>query len=122
MPVINKESAPIFDVGGAVITGLAAPSRGSEDVAAWRVSLRPDQPSPRHALTHQEVFIVLDGAVTAEFAGREETASAGDALIIGANEEFSLVARGRAAEAVCVLPVGGAAVVDGQRFTPPWAE
>jgi quercetin dioxygenase-like cupin family protein len=122
MPVITNQDAPTFDVGGAVITGLASPSRGSADVAAWRVSFRPDQPSPKHAVSRQEVFVVLDGTVTAEFAGREETAGAGEALIVPANEEFSLVARGEGAEAVCVLPVGGAAIADGLEFTPPWAE
>jgi quercetin dioxygenase-like cupin family protein len=120
--VITADDAPRFDTGGAIITGLASPSRGARDVSAWRVSFRPEQHSPRHSLSHEEVFVVLEGAVTAQFSGGEETATAGGALIVPADVEFSLVAHGGPAEAVCMLPVGGAAIVDGEPFTPPWAE
>jgi quercetin dioxygenase-like cupin family protein len=122
MPVITAADAPTFEVDGASITGLAAPSRGARDCAAWRIRLHADRPSPAHALSHEEVFVVLDGAVTARFADREETATAGGALIVPAGEEFSLVAAGAPAEAVCVLPVGGRARLGGDSFIPPWAE
>jgi quercetin dioxygenase-like cupin family protein len=122
MPVISAADAPTFDTGGATITGLAAPSRGAAETAAWRVRLEADAPSPRHALDREEVFVVLDGAVTARFDDREETAAAGGALIVPAHQEFTLLAAGAPAEAVCVLPVGGRALADGAAFTPPWAE
>ncbi len=122
MPVISAAEAPTFDTGGATITALAAPSRGAVDTAAWRVRLRADAPSPKHSLDREEVFVVLEGAVTARFADRAETAEAGGALIVPAGEEFTLVADGTAAEAVCVLPVGGKATAGGESFTPPWAE
>lgn len=122
MPVVSATDAPVFDTGGAIITGLASPSRGARHSAAWRVRFHPDQPSPAHSVSHEEVFVVLDGAVTAVFADREETAHAGGALIVPAGEVFSLVAREAAAEAICVLPVGGKASTGDQEFTPPWAE
>ena len=104
MPVIHAQDAPTFDVGNALITGLAAPSRGATDTAAWRVRLHAGAPSPRHALD------------------REVTVAAGGALIVPAGQAFSLLARDGDAEAVCVLPVGGTAAVDGgEPFTPPWA-
>ncbi len=62
MPVITAHDAPMFDPPGATITGLASPSRGSSDAAAWRVRLQPDCASPPHSLTREEIFIVLDGA------------------------------------------------------------
>jgi mannose-6-phosphate isomerase-like protein (cupin superfamily) len=122
MPVIAPHDAPTFDTGDAVITGLAAPSRGARDIAAWRLRLRAGQPSPVHALDREEVFVVLEGALTARFADRDETAGAGGALIVPAGEEFSLVAEGGVVEAVCMLPVGGRAQMGGESFTPPWAE
>jgi quercetin dioxygenase-like cupin family protein len=122
MSVITASEAPTFDVGGAIITGLASPSRGSADSAAWRVRFRADQPSPRHALSREEIFVVLEGSITARFADREETAEAGSALIVPAGEEFALVADGGPAEAVCIMAVGGQAIADGSAFTPPWAE
>jgi quercetin dioxygenase-like cupin family protein len=122
MTVITTSDAPRFDAGGATITGLASPSRGSADTAAWRVRFLADQPSPRHSLSREEIFIVLDGALTARFEDRAETAEAGGALIVPAGQEFDLVAEGGPAEAVCVMAVGGQATADGATFTPPWAE
>jgi quercetin dioxygenase-like cupin family protein len=122
MPVVSSQSAPVFDAGGATITGLASPSRGARDVAAWRVRFRADHPSPLHSLTREETFVVLAGSVTAQFAEHEETAGPGDALIVPADVEFSLVAHDDAAEALCIMPVGGQAVTADGTFTPPWAE
>jgi quercetin dioxygenase-like cupin family protein len=122
MAVIAANDAPTFDLGNAVITGLASPSRGSADTAAWRVRLLADRPSPPHSLSHEEIFIVLEGAISARFSDREETAGPGEALIVPANQRFTLIAAGEPAEAVCIMTVGGQAVTDGAPFTPPWAE
>jgi quercetin dioxygenase-like cupin family protein len=122
MPVISMHDAPVFDTGGAVITGLASPSRGSRDVAAWRVAFAPDTPSPAHSLTREEVFVILAGSVTARFSDHSETAGAGGALVVPAGLEFSLVAQHGPAEAICILPVGGQADTGAGAFTPPWAE
>jgi len=122
MAVIEANDAPTFDAGGATIVGLASPSRGSADAAAWRVRFDADRPSPRHSLTREEIFIVLEGALSARFEDRTETAGAGGALIVPAGAEFDLVATGGPAEAVCVMAVGGQATADGATFTPPWAE
>src|SRR5689334_10388224 len=115
--VITAREAPTFDAGGATITGLASPSRGSADTAVWRVRFHPDRPSPRHAVSREEIFIVLEGAITARFGDHEETATAGGALIVPANEEFTLTALGAPAEAVCTMPIGGQAISDGTSFT-----
>jgi quercetin dioxygenase-like cupin family protein len=121
MPVITPQDAPTFQAPGATITGLASPSRGCVDVAAWRVRFEAGHASPKHSLDREEVFVVLLGAVTAQYADRSETAPAGGALIVPAGEEFSLVALDGPAEAVCMLPVGGTALLDDQRIVPPWA-
>jgi quercetin dioxygenase-like cupin family protein len=122
MPIVTPEEAPTFEAGGAIITGLASPSRGSADVATWRIRFDAGHESPKHSLVdREEVFVVLSGAVTARYADREETAPAGGALIVAPGEEFSLAALDGPAEAVCMLPVGGTALLDGQRIVPPWA-
>ena len=122
MPVVTANDAPTFDAGSATITGLASPSRGSTDTAAWRVRFAPDQPSPPHSVSREEIFVVVDGALTVRFNDRNETAEAGGALIVPAGEEIALVAEGGPAEAVCIMAVGGQATADGATFTPPWAE
>jgi quercetin dioxygenase-like cupin family protein len=121
MPVITPEDAPTFEAPGASVTGLASPSRGAADIAAWRLRLSAGHASPPHSLDREEVFVVLSGAVTARYAGYAETARAGGALIVPAGIEFSVVAGDGPAEAICTLPVGGTALLDGERITPPWA-
>ena len=122
MPVITADDAPVFETSGNVITALAAPSRGANDAAAWRIRLAADNPSVAHTLTREETFIVLAGTLTARFDDHDESAAAGGALIVPAGRRFHLVAEDGPAEAVCMLPVGGQAIVDGAPFTPPWAE
>jgi quercetin dioxygenase-like cupin family protein len=122
MPVVTPSEAPTFDAGAATITVLASPSRGSTDTAAWRIQFAPGQPSPSHSLSREEIFVVVEGTLTARFADREETADAGGALIVPAGEEFTFMARGGPADAVCIMAVGGQATADGATFTPPWAE
>jgi quercetin dioxygenase-like cupin family protein len=121
MPVISPQDAPTFEAPGATITGLASPSRGARDTAAWRVRFAAGHASPPHALDREEVFVILSGALTARYAGHAETAHAGGALIVPAGVEFSLIAAEGPAEAVCTLPVGGSALLGGERITPPWA-
>jgi quercetin dioxygenase-like cupin family protein len=122
MPVIAAADAPVFDAGGATIVGLASPSRGSVETSAWRVRLEPAQPSPPHALSREEILVVLEGSLTARYGDREETADAGGALIIPPGQQVTLLAAGDAAEAVCILPTGGQAITDAGVFTPPWAQ
>jgi quercetin dioxygenase-like cupin family protein len=122
MPTVEASAAPTFELDNAVITGLASPSRGARDTAVWRVRFEADKPSPPHALTREEVFVVLEGELTACYADREETAVAGGALIVRSGEEFSLVSKGGTSQAVCALPVGGMARIGSDSFTPPWAE
>ena len=104
MPTVAAAEAPTFELDNAVITGLASPSRGARDTAVWRIRFEADKPSPAHAVTREEVFVVLEGALTARYAEREETAVAGDALIVRSGEQFSLVSVGGPSQAVCVLP------------------
>ncbi|HEU5265834.1 MAG TPA: cupin domain-containing protein [Jatrophihabitans sp.] len=123
MPTVSVHNAPLFEAGGGTtITGLAAPSRGARDVALWRVRFAPNAASPTHSLTREETFLVLSGSVTARFADHVETANPGDALIVPAGAEFSLVAADGPAEAICAMPVGGQAVTADGAFTPPWAQ
>src|SRR4029078_3050633 len=121
MPVIPPEQAPTFDAGGATITGLAAPSRGATDTAAWRIGFSGVHASPPHSLDREEVFVVLSGAVTARYADHSETAHSGGARIVPAGVEFSVGADDGPAEAVCTLPVGGTGLLAGHRTRPPRA-
>ena len=103
--------------------GLASPSRGANDTSVWRVTLDAGTASPTHELEREEVFVALSGAAIARIDGHEHHISPGDALIVPRDTLFSIASAGDAPfEAICCLPVGARAVVDGRAFTPPWAE
>src|SRR5437763_15107998 len=121
MPVITPQEAPVFDAGDNQITGLASPSRGATDIAAWRIEFAEHAASPSHSLTREETFVVLSGSLTARYADDAETATAGGALSVPAGREFTLVAADGPASASCMLVVGGQAITEDGTFTPPWA-
>lgn len=124
MPVIPAPAAPTHDIGGARFTSLATPTRGSTDTSVWRVEIDPDTPPTPHRLTRQEVFVVLDGRADVRIDGEAAVAAEGDVIVVPAGVSFELAAGGgRRLRALCVLPVGGQAQLDGgEPFTPPWAE
>ncbi len=122
MAVIGTEQAQRFDQGGVHVVGLAAPSRGSREISAWRLHLEPGATSPPHALDREEVFVVLSGTIRAAYADRTEEAGPGEALVLAPHEEVTLSAPGdEALHAVAILPVGAVATVGGERHPPAWA-
>lgn len=124
MPVIAAPPAPTHDIGTARFTSLATPSRGSTDTSVWRVELAPGAPATPHRLTREEVFVVLAGRAAVRIDGRPAHAGVGDAIVVPAGVPFELAADGdEPLRALCVLPVGGQAQLDGgEPFTPPWAQ
>jgi mannose-6-phosphate isomerase-like protein (cupin superfamily) len=123
MPVIQCPETPTHDLGGARFTSLATPSRGSVDSSVWAVEIEPGTPSVPHSLTREEVFVVLSGSAAVRIGGVEQSASAGDAIVVPADTPFELAnAADEPLRLVCCMPVGGQARVDGEAFTPPWAE
>lgn len=123
MTLIRSASAPVFEQPGTTITGLAAPSRGSREISAWRLRLAPGAASPDHVLTHEEVFVALSGAATASLDGVEHRVAAGDALVVSPGVPFRIATAGAEPfEAVACMRCGGLARVGADSFPPPWAE
>jgi quercetin dioxygenase-like cupin family protein len=123
MPVITPPADATHEAGGARFTSLATPSRGSAETSVWRVEIAPGTPATPHALTREEVFVVLDGTAVVSIDGVESPAAAGDAIVVPPGVEFG-VANAAAAplRMLCCLPVGGQALLrGGTPFTPPWA-
>ncbi|HEY0994336.1 MAG TPA: cupin domain-containing protein [Kofleriaceae bacterium] len=122
MPVIRSSAAPQFTVPGITVTGLAAPSRGARETCVWRLALAANTPGTPHSVDREEIFVVLSGRAVAVIGDDTLELAPGDALIVPAQQAFSL-ANPHAApfEAIAVLPVGGlAAMPAGMPFAPPW--
>lgn len=83
----------------------------------------PGTPGTPHRLTREEVIVAVQGHARATVGGIEYEQEAGGAVIVPPRTEFPLA--NPYAEpfcAVAVLPVGGAAVMNGETFIPPWAQ
>src|SRR5689334_25282017 len=90
MPIIQHADAPVFDVGDATITGLAAPSRGAQEVCAWHVELAPGADVPEHHLDREEVLVVTDGRLGVRLGGDAVEVGAGGAVVVPPQTRFSL--------------------------------
>jgi mannose-6-phosphate isomerase-like protein (cupin superfamily) len=123
MPHIAATAAPVFKIPRATFTGLASPSRGSQENAVWRVTLDPGAPGVPHQLTREEVFIALSGRAVVSLDNTTIHLGPGDSLIVPAFTEFALANPSDTAfEAIAVLPVGGRGIVGGgEPFVPPWS-
>ena len=124
MPVLRSPKSPTHSLGGARFTSLATPTRGSTDTAVWQVEILPGTPAVPHSLTREEVFVVLEGVAEVSIGDNDDTAAAGDAIVVPAGVDFRLSNGGEAPlRLICCLPVGGQGrLEDGTTFTPPWAE
>ena len=108
MHVITASAAPKFDLSGVEFTGYAAPSRGSDDLCTWQITVS-------FMITSGELRLHPDGPVQA----------AGDCVIVPAGEPIQVINPGaEAATAHVVIRAGfTATMTDGTAIgTPPWAQ
>lgn len=122
MPVISGPRAPTHELPHALFTSLATPSRGSKETSVWRVLLHPGSPAVPHAVTREEILVVLRGTATVHFDSQIQEAATGDAIVVPVGISFALTNETpEPLELLCCLPVGGEAVTAQGTFVPPWA-
>src|SRR4051794_33901925 len=90
--IIRFDDAPRFVAGGTTATGYASPSRGAQGLSLWQIALAAGECSPPHTLTHEEVFLALDGSATVSLDGADESVGTGDCLIVPPDVPFTLCA------------------------------
>ena len=122
MPVISAEDMRTYELHGVQFTSLTSPSSGgSTEISVWRTEVPPGTPAATHQLTCQEVLVILAGRAVAHIDGIATEATAGDVVLVPPDTDFALENVG--AEALRVMacyPVGGQAVLDGEKVTLPW--
>ena len=124
MPLTRLAQAPHFDLAGFHFVCFTAPSRGATELCTWQLDVDPGAAANAHRLNREEVFIMLQGALTVALDGKPVELSSGDALAVPANCLLELANRSRlgARALVCVSADFSAITADGQPIeTPPWA-
>jgi quercetin dioxygenase-like cupin family protein len=121
MPVERASEHPTHDLGGNTITSLAAPSRGSAEVALYRTEVPPGGGLPRHRHDHFDVFTVERGGGVFSIGDERFPVGSGDSVVVPVGEWHHLEA-GPEGATITVAMVGGTKLIreDGTETVPPW--
>jgi quercetin dioxygenase-like cupin family protein len=122
MPVIRADESPAFELPGVRFSGYAAPSRGSQELCTWQITVEPGHRAGVHTLDRDETFLVLSGRLRLTPDGEE--LGPGDVAIVCAGDEIALANPGPD-EAVAYIAIAAgftATTAEGDRLQPPWAQ
>lgn len=114
--MIDKQLYQMHETPNAVMHTLAAPSTGASELAVWTVEMTAGQSGPVHSAEHEQVWVVLEGALSV--SGVEH--GAGETVVIAAGEERQIVAVEDARALVASRGGGTVTTADGTRPLP-WA-
>lgn len=124
MHIITAGSAPRFELPGVEFTGYAAPSRGSDALCTWQITVAAGLVSDQaHTLDQDEIFQVTSGTIRLKPDG--PVVAAGDCAIVPAGEPI-LLSNPREATATAIVAIRSgftAKMADGSAVNaPPWAQ
>lgn len=120
--VIRAAEAPRFELPGVEFTAAAAPSRGSEQVCTWRLTVAPGHDTDEaHTVDATEIFMVAAGSVRITPDG--EPVHPGDTVVVPAGDPIRLVNLGDDPAELYVAIAAGftGTLADGSTIRPPWA-
>jgi quercetin dioxygenase-like cupin family protein len=122
VPVLRSADAAVHEAHGSRFTSYVAPTRGSRDLAAWRLDVPAGLRGVAHRPTREEVLLVLTGRLHLTLDGAEHHLEPGDVALVPAHSEIRVGAGPHGASAwVTTTPGLEATLPDGSRFAPPWA-
>lgn len=122
MPLIRSQDGAVHEAHGSRFVSYVAPSRGSEQLAAWRLEMPAETRGLPHRPSREEVLLVLAGELHVTVDGVAHQLRAGDVALVPADSELTVGTGSLAASAWVATTPGLAAILpDGTRFTPPWA-
>lgn len=123
MPFIHPADASVFDTHGSQFLAYVSPSRGSESLCAWRLSVPPGLRGVAHRPTREEILLVLAGALEVTIDGIGSTLQPGDVALIPAGSELQVDGGPAGAIAwVTTTPGLEAVTSDGVHISPAWAQ
>jgi quercetin dioxygenase-like cupin family protein len=106
VPIIRSAESRRTATPAAVMTTLASPQQGGAAHPIWRVDAPAGTPGPMHAIDAEQVWTILDGAVTVQVAEDTATLAAGDTIVIPADQPRRLTPGELGFAAVVTGPAG----------------
>jgi quercetin dioxygenase-like cupin family protein len=121
MPLVTSGDADVFETHGVRFSSYVRPSRGSDQLCAWRVDVPAGPGGTPHRPSREEVICCVDGELTIAMDAAVHRLRPGDAAYVPADSEVRLDG-GPAGGAAWVTSLAGleATMSDGSRFRPPW--
>ena len=122
MPIERAADHPTFELGGNAITSLAAPARGSDETALFRIDLPPGGALPAHQHDHFDVFTVTAGTATRHIGDDAADVEVGDAVVVPPETVHWLTA-GDGGVSIVVTMLAQTKLIradDGSVTVPPW--
>ena len=122
LPVIRLTDAVPHEIHGSRFESFVSPSRGSQQLCAWQLTVPPHLRGVAHRPTREEVLLVMTGELLVTLDGATHTAQPGDAVLVPAGSELRVDTGPQGATAwVTTTPGLEAVMADGTRLSPPWA-
>jgi len=121
MPLVLSISAAVHETPNAVMRTLAAPSVGATELAVWEVAMTDGQAGPAHSVDHEQVWVVLQGALSVHLGEETLQVGPGDAAILPVGDERRIVAEGDVRALVSSMAAPTVRTQDGGQRALPWA-
>ena len=122
MPVERAVDHPTFELGGNTVTSLAAPSRGADEAALFRIEVPADGGLPAHHHDHLDVFTVEAGGGAFHMDEEVVELVAGDSVVVPIGVVHFLEAGPEGASIVVTMLAGTKLIRrdDSSETVPPW--
>ena len=123
MEVIGTEQAAVFETPNAVMRTYASPAVNDAALAVWRTEMAPGAEGPWHAVSEDQILVVVGGELCVDDGAAERSLGAGDAVVLRAGEERRIANRGDepATSVTSALPGALAKPRDRPEVPVPWA-
>ncbi len=82
MPVFHHADAVPYETHGSRFRSYVAPSRGSQQLCAWQLTVPPDLLGVAHRPSREEVLLVLTGELLVTLDGTTSTLHRGDVVLV----------------------------------------
>jgi mannose-6-phosphate isomerase-like protein (cupin superfamily) len=121
VPVFRAPTQSTHQLGPVQFTSVATPSIGTVQTTLWKIEVPVGAPATPHMLSNEELFYVVSGTAKVRMNDADDTAAAGDCIVVPREVVFELTNGGDdLLVLVSCMPVGTEVIMGEMRFVPPW--
>ncbi len=123
MPVIRAHETVVHELHGSRFTSYTTPTRGSQELCAWRLEIPAGTTGVAHSVTREEIVFMLRGTLRVTLNDGAADLAVGDAVVVPAGSALQVDNACEDIAAAWVTTTVGfeAVLADGSRIAPPWA-